>query len=155
VERHCIYGFSKSHKKFLTCDLISKLHQTNNNEKWLVFGDLNLIFNSNEKQGGRDTPQNLINHAYNTLNNCNLVNLGFKGNPFTWTNNQEDTDHIKERLDRFCANPSWITSFPRFTNYHLLSYSSDHNPILLVFGSNNDFREDSKDKTQIKRFENI
>jgi hypothetical protein len=36
-----------------------------------------------------------------------------------------------------------------------LSYSSDHNPILLVFGSNNDFREDSKDKTQIKRFENI
>jgi hypothetical protein len=32
---------------------------------------------------------------------------------------------------------------------------SDHNPILLVFGTNIDFREDSHTKSAIKRFENI
>jgi hypothetical protein len=32
---------------------------------------------------------------------------------------------------------------------------SDHNPILLVFGSNHDFREDSHTKPHIKRFENF
>jgi hypothetical protein len=36
-----------------------------------------------------------------------------------------------------------------------MNYMFDHNPILLVFGSNNDFREDSHNKGSIKRFENI
>jgi hypothetical protein len=80
------------------------------------------------------------------------VDLGFQGAPFTWSNNQEGDNHIKERLDRFCATPSWIT---RFTNHHLLSYNSDHSPILLVFGSNHDFRKDSHARNKLKRFENI
>jgi hypothetical protein len=83
------------------------------------------------------------------------VDLGYQGDPFTWSNKQENEHHIKERLDRFCATPSWITRFPRFTNYHITSYSSDHSPILLVFGTNHDFREDSHSKTHLKRFENI
>jgi hypothetical protein len=36
-----------------------------------------------------------------------------------------------------------------------MSYISDHNPILLVFGTNIDFRNDSHNRTQLKRFENI
>jgi hypothetical protein len=36
-----------------------------------------------------------------------------------------------------------------------MNYCSDHNPILLVFGTNNDFRDDKKTKNQLKRFENI
>jgi hypothetical protein len=36
-----------------------------------------------------------------------------------------------------------------------MSYTSDHNPILLVFGTNNDFRDDSHTKNKLKRFENI
>jgi hypothetical protein len=35
-----------------------------------------------------------------------------------------------------------------------MNYMSDHNPILLVFGTNNDFREDSRPKVHIKRFKN-
>jgi hypothetical protein len=35
-----------------------------------------------------------------------------------------------------------------------MSYTSDHNPILLVFGTNNDFRDDTYIKKHIKRFEN-
>jgi hypothetical protein len=93
--------------------------------------------------------------AQDTLKNCNLEDLGYHGEIFTWTNNQADNNHIKERLDRFCATPNWITRFPRFTNYHLMSYTSDHNPILHVFGTTNDFRDDSHTKNKLKRFENI
>jgi hypothetical protein len=113
-----------------------------------------MIFDSYEKQGGRDTNYNIINLAQNTLNDCNLVDLGYHGDMFTWTNNQIDNSHIKERLDRYCATPNWINRFPRFTNYHLMNYTSDHKPILLVFGTNNDFREDTNTKIKIKRFEN-
>jgi hypothetical protein len=150
-----IYGYSKSQQKPKTCDLITELSQTNTHEKWLLFGDFNLISNSNEKQGGRNSDDNNASLFNDTLNNCNLIDLGYHGNPFTWTNNQEGNFHIKERLDRFCATSNWMTNFPRCTNYHLLNYMSDHNPILLVFGTNHDFREDSHSKHHIKRFENI
>jgi hypothetical protein len=150
-----IYGFPNQNNKHLTCDLISRLSQTNDNDQWLLFGDFNMIFDSYEKQGGRDTNYNIINLAQNTLNDCNLVDLGYHGDMFTWTNNQIDNSHIKERLDRYCATTTWINRFPRFTNYHLMNYCSDHNPILLVFGTNNDFRDDKKTKNQLKRFENI
>jgi exonuclease III len=45
------YGYPKNHQKALTCDLISNLNHNNTHENWLLFGDFNLILNSNEKQG--------------------------------------------------------------------------------------------------------
>jgi hypothetical protein len=150
-----IYGFPNKENKILTCDLISSLNQSNMNDQWLLFGDFNLVFNSYEKQGGRDINYNTINIAQDTLSNCNLMDLGYQGDIFTWSNNQADNYNIKERLDRFCATTNWVNRFPRFTNYHLMNYTSDHAPILLVFGTNFDFRDDSNNKHKFKIFENI
>jgi hypothetical protein len=136
----------------MTCELISDLSRTNTHDNWLLFGDFNLIRSPNEKYGGNSNNSSLINLFDDTLNNCNLVDLGYHGDIYTWTNNQMNETHIKERLDRFCATTNWISMFPRTNNYHLLNYMSD--PILLVFGTNNDFREDSRSKVHIKRFEN-
>jgi exonuclease III len=130
-----IYGFPQQDKKINTCDLISSLYNTNPYDQWLLFGNYNLIMSSSEKQGGRDNSYDSNYMLQDTLNSCNLVDLGYNGEPFTWTNNQATDGHIKERLDRFCATTEWISRFPRFTNYHLMSYTSDHNPILLVFGT--------------------
>jgi exonuclease III len=150
-----IYGFPQHANKTNTCDLISSLYNSNYHDQWLLFGDYNLIVNAAEKQGGRENDNN--NYILqDTLNSCNLVDLAYKGDPYTWTNNQATNCHIKERLDRFGATTEWISRFPRFTNYHLImSYTSDHNPILLVFGTNMDFRNDSHNKHHMKRFENI
>jgi hypothetical protein len=150
-----LYGYSKTQQKPMTCELISNLSKTNTHDNWLLFGDFNLIRNSNEKHGGRESynsPSSLFN---DTLTACDLNDLGYHGDIFTWSNNQEEGHNIKERLDRFCASTSWMASFPRHTNYHLMNYMSDHNPILLVFGTNHDFREDSHTKGSIKRFENV
>jgi hypothetical protein len=150
-----LYGFSSILQKPQTCDLINNLYQNNLSDNWLLFGDFNMILNHAEKQGGRDINIAHANLFYDTLNNCNLQDLGYHGEMYTWTNNQEADHHIKERLDRFFASPAWLTKFPRATNYHLPNHSSDHNPILLVFGNNHDFRNDSKGSTTIKRFEHI
>jgi len=131
--------------KNLTCKAISDLHQQRKSSKWLIFGDFNLILNSSEKIGGNSIDFHLTNLFNNTLNECDLHDLGYFGNKFTWTNNQPDNIHIKERLDRFCANSNWISSFPRYINRHLLRYSSDHNPILP------EFSEDNTDQGNIKR----
>jgi hypothetical protein len=54
-----IYGYPKHNQKHLTCDLISQLYQSNNHDDLLVFGDFNLIFNTNEKRGA-ETPLSML-----------------------------------------------------------------------------------------------
>jgi hypothetical protein len=47
-----IYGFPQSQNKFLTCNLINELAGNQQNQKWLIFGDFNIILNNEEKWGG-------------------------------------------------------------------------------------------------------
>lgn len=149
-----LYGYPYTPKKHLTCSVIKNLYQSRRSEKWIVFGDFNLMMNSDEKQGGNRLDFHLTKLFNDTLNACDLSDLGYHGNKFTWANNQPNNIHIKERLDRFCANSNWIFSFPRYINTHLLRYTSDYNPILLEFHEDLDHSFNNK-KTKIQRFENI
>jgi len=129
----CIYGYPYPPKKHLTCKAISDLYSQRSSSKWLIFWDFNLMLNTLEKMGGNILDYHLTKLFNDTLNSCDLTDLGYFGHKFTWANNQPDKVHIKERLDRFCASSNWIFSFPRYINKHLLRYTSDHNPILLEF----------------------
>lgn len=104
--------------------------------------------------GGNSIDYNLTNAFNNTLNDCDLNDLGYYGIKYTWANNQVDNHHIKERIDRFCANTKWTTSFPRFSNKHLIRYTSDHNLILLEFHEANAFNHNQARK-KAQKFENI
>lgn len=63
--------------------------------------------------------------------NCGLMDLGFCGHPFAWTNKQFGRNFICKRLDRAFANGEWCNAFPNAKVYHLSASSSDHSPILL------------------------
>jgi exonuclease III len=131
-----IYGYPTNQNKLLTCNLISDLENTNKNDNWFVFGDFNLVLSSDEKKGGNPIDYNLTNAFRNTLNDCNLNDLGCKGNIFTWHNKQDEPHYIQARLDRFCASNNWIYNFSAHENNHLLRYGSDHCPIMLDFSTN-------------------
>jgi hypothetical protein len=60
-----------------------------------------------------------------------MVDLGFSGNPYTWSNHRQGFDLIKERLDRSIATSQWIHFFPSYSVTHLPAHCSDHNPLLL------------------------
>jgi hypothetical protein len=128
-----IYGYPKGQNKFLTCQLINDLSCLNNNPQWLLFGDFNLVLSSKEKAGGNILEPNITTSFRNTISHCDLHDLGYNGNIFTWTNRQDEIQLIQSRLDRFFANSNWIDMFPNFTNTHLTRYRSDHCPILLDF----------------------
>jgi hypothetical protein len=66
-----------------------------------------------------------------TLNFCNLFDLGFQGCPWTFNNKQEGRKNVRVRLDRAVACPRWSQLFPQATVQHLVSSRSDHCPILL------------------------
>lgn len=95
-----MYGYPQHHNKFLTCDTITNLSYNNWNPNWLIFGDFNMIINSNEKLGVNPPNLNIIQMFRDTINVCNLNDLGFHVDIFTWANNHEcDNSHIKCRLD--------------------------------------------------------
>lgn len=98
--------------------------------------DFNDISHSREKFGGRRLSLQKMTSFNNFLNCCNLVDLGFVGPRFTWTNNRESGKIVRTRIDRCHANTSWIILFPNSSISHLPRVYFDHFPILLnVFPS--------------------
>ncbi|KAH0693154.1 hypothetical protein KY290_021334 [Solanum tuberosum] len=72
----------------------------NMNLPWFVGGDFNFILNNEEKIGGLPVyPQEYEEFAI-CVNSCDLVDINFKGIPFTWWNGRADRDCIFKRFDR-------------------------------------------------------
>ena len=51
---------------------------------WLCAGDFNEITRQSEKQGGRSRPHIQMQAFRDVLDECDFMDLGFKGFPFTW-----------------------------------------------------------------------
>ncbi|GMI69751.1 hypothetical protein like AT1G43760 [Hibiscus trionum] len=66
-----------------------------------------------------------------TLNDCELGDLGFDGVWFTWERGNFPHTNVRERLDRALANPSWWDLHPCYCVKHLLHSTSDHCPVLI------------------------
>ena len=90
-----------------------------------------MILSQSEKYSGQPYACSSNDPFYSFLDSFGMVDLGFFGNPFIWSNKHQDHHLIKERLDRGIANSQWIHLFPHFSVHHLLAQIFDHNPILL------------------------
>uniref|UniRef100_A0A2N9IC90 Reverse transcriptase domain-containing protein n=1 Tax=Fagus sylvatica TaxID=28930 RepID=A0A2N9IC90_FAGSY len=99
---------------------------------WICVGDFNCIKEQSEKAGGKPFASSSNSELGGFLFDCNLIDLGFCGNSFTWSNKRKGRANIKERLDRAMANVGWRSLFPRASVRHLPATSLDHNPILRI-----------------------
>ncbi|XP_056688797.1 uncharacterized protein [Spinacia oleracea] len=79
---------------------------------WLMVGDMNEVTSQSEKMGGRPFRSGQCKDLRNFMDAAGLVDLGFHGNPYTWTNARDGAGLIKERLDRALANSPWLDIFP-------------------------------------------
>jgi exonuclease III len=100
---------------------------------WLLMGDFNYVLSSSEKSGGHSfgSPSHL--EFLDFVHSNALVDLGFVGNRYTWSNHRSGRDNIRERLDRGLANQDWIQIFPNSLINRFPASHSDHCPILLSF----------------------
>ncbi|MBA0731346.1 hypothetical protein Golax_025818, partial [Gossypium laxum] len=83
-----------------------------------------------------------------TLDICQLSDVGYTGRWFTWERGNLPETNIQERLDRGVANASWISMFPEVRVEHLVHSFSDHCPIFV-----NTNKEDKWERTNQFKFE--
>jgi exonuclease III len=98
---------------------------------WLLMGDFNSVLSPAEKSGGRSFGSSSQGDFADFVQFNALVDLGFFGNKFTWSNHRPGRANIRERLDRGLANQQWVHLFPNIVINHLTTSQSDHCPILL------------------------
>lgn len=98
---------------------------------WSIFGDFNTIMQASEKKGGRPHRLRKRRDFIRCMDNCGVVDAGYSGNDFTWSNNRKKRKRISERLDRVFYNDEWSEYFPIVTVRHLPRTGSDHNMLLM------------------------
>lgn len=99
-------------------------------------GDFNEILFNCDKEGGPAKPEAAMANFRQALEDCELHDVGFVGDPYTWWNNHHDVrSYTRERLDRAVANSTWRARFPLARALNGDSRHSDHRPIILDTGN--------------------
>lgn len=101
---------------------------------WLLIGDWNQVLHPWDKMGGRLVSCMGSKPMWDMITSCALMDLGYSGNRYTWSNLRTDRGLIKERLDHAWCNEDWHSKFPYATVKHSYWCHFDHVPILLSTG---------------------
>ncbi|XP_039003534.1 uncharacterized protein LOC120130342 [Hibiscus syriacus] len=96
---------------------------------WLLGGDFNVISNYGERQGGSQWRHGVCAKFGEFMFDTGLIDMGFSGPKFTWKRRT-----LSQRLDRCICNAEWYHYFENSDVFHLQKLGSDHRPILLKFG---------------------
>lgn len=104
----------------------------------VVHGGFNEILMGHEKEGGLPRPQSCMDKFREALVDCELFDLGFSGDMFTWRNNSHTSDHyICERLDRAVADVAWRSRFLYAQVQNGERQHSDHRPVIVTMKDGN------------------
>jgi hypothetical protein len=120
-----IYGEPRGDQKHLTWGYMRDL-KAMVDLPWVLLGDFNEILIGAEKEGGNLRPQRCMQAFRGALSDCNLEDLGYVGDQFTWRRGR-----MRERLDRAVSDQRWNSMFPLAGLIHEDYKKSDHRPITL------------------------
>ncbi|KAI0510952.1 hypothetical protein KFK09_011565 [Dendrobium nobile] len=97
----------------------------------VVGGDFNCILAPGEKKGGRPFfYSQAVSEMGDFMAANDLIDPGFTGPAYTWSNNKDARSRIYCRLDRFLVSSALLDMFQGLKVFHLTRIASDHCPIL-------------------------
>ena len=65
------------------------------------------------------------------ISDNSLVDIGFEGHPWTWSNHWDNEGEVRQRLDRCLSSYDWVQKFEAATCQHMESFASDHSLLIL------------------------
>jgi hypothetical protein len=124
------YGHPEANKHKDSWSLLRRFAEFSPNP-WLCIGDFNVILSSKEKISFYKCPYLNNLDFQNALDDCWLIDLGFKGPRYTCSNCRNGRELTKERLNRAVANAEWCSLYNVKEVNVLTRIASDCHPILL------------------------
>ena len=79
------YGRPEEQRKQESWQFLKHLH-SRDDVPWVCIGDFNEILSASKKQGRLLRHPRFMEEFRSTLLHCGLVDMGYKGNIFTWRN---------------------------------------------------------------------
>lgn len=98
----------------------------------MLIRDFNEAMWQHEHFSETPKPEKQMMDFKEVLSHCDLHDLGFRGLPWTYNNNQAGLRNVRVRLlDRGVANSDWSMLFPNASTQHLTTMHSYHKALLL------------------------
>ena len=92
------------------------------------------MLRSDEHQGVGQCSNAQIQAFRDAVDVCMLLDLGYKGNFWTFEKKVSGGSYTKCRLDRALVNAVWMAVYPLASVQHLTGATCDHSPLLLELG---------------------
>jgi hypothetical protein len=90
--------------------------------------------------GSRDRDDNQMALFRSYLDDCGLMDMGFTGPKYTWSNKQAEGKNIKVRLDREITNGNFLNLYDDCSMENIITTSSDHFAILITLAKRGDLK---------------
>ena len=100
-----------------------------------MLGDFNQVLYRDEKQGGIMEPLRKMEPFRQVINQRKLIDLPAQGCHFTWSNRQDVSTLIRQKLDRAFCSVKWRHAFLDASVRNLPRAHSDHCPVLVKLAS--------------------
>ncbi|KAG5604805.1 hypothetical protein H5410_026297 [Solanum commersonii] len=126
-----VYAKCKEYLREPLWDKLLHFADTRDTTPWCTVGDFNVITDIDEKLGGIPYNMRKSLEFIGVIEACGLMDLGFNGPKFTWSNQRGINFRIWKRLDRAMVNDSWLQNMPHTCITYLPSVGSDHCPLLM------------------------
>ncbi|XP_071914055.1 uncharacterized protein [Coffea arabica] len=99
--------------------------------RWLIAGDMNDIVSNGEKWEGIPRTERSFKQFRDFISTNELIDIGFEGKPWTWSNNWDNEREVRERLDRILGSRAWRRKYEKAKCCHIHNEASDHCMLLL------------------------
>lgn len=100
-------------------------------ESWLCVGDFNDMMSNEEKLGKLPIDVRRVLNFQCMLVDCQLLDLGFQGAKYTWSNRRLGDEHMKERIVRAMANAEFGVAFQNSLVMHVEPVGSNHHLLVV------------------------
>lgn len=94
-------------------------------------GYFNAIISDTEKEGGWRKPRVTMEDFKDVIEELSLVDIKTNKDWFTWVNNRDRNNMVKEMLDRFLISANAIDKFPFLATTVVRQTNSDHDAIVM------------------------
>ncbi|KAL4297447.1 hypothetical protein GQ457_12G008860 [Hibiscus cannabinus] len=109
-----------------------QLIRKESSSKWCIIGDVNIVADQSEKDGGNPINNNQAKWFLDFTDAAGMFELPIKEGKFTWSNMRSNSEAIAEKLDKVLISNEWSMAFPKAIGILEAAVASDHNPIIIL-----------------------